>query len=151
MNSLLLILASASGMNAVVLKARDGPVQGSGSSRFFLQRISSAFVSVLPSLSDFPAQASSSPHPFPVSPFPLQLRCTQHQLPPHKPQQCSVGSPPPNCSLSVGSSSGDCDTFILSYGWGQGPALVPHRDHPEFLITLITWHLTYDGCLALNL
>lgn len=44
---------------------------------FFSKKTScfSAFVSVSPSLSDFPTQASSSPHPFPVSPFsPQQLK-----------------------------------------------------------------------------
>lgn len=100
----------------------------------------SAFVSVLPSLSDFPAQASSSPHPFPVSPFPPQLRCTQ----PCKPQQCSVGSPPPARSPRAGLGGGNI--FMLSAGWDQGPALGPERGHLEFLITLVTWPSASDGC-----
>lgn len=36
-------------------------------------------------------------------------------------------------------------THLYFGGGGQGPALVPHRGHPGFLITLVTWHLACDG------
>lgn len=111
---------------------------------FFSLCISQPLFLCYPLCLTFQLRLPLPPTHFLFSPFPLQLRCTQHQLPPHKPQQCSVGSLPPNCSLSVGSGSGD--TFILSSGWGQGPALGPDKGHLELLITLMTSSSAYDGC-----
>lgn len=97
----------------------------------------SAFVSVSPSLSDFPTQASSSPHPLPVSPFsPQQLKvhtasASTSQTPT---MLCGLPLPQPAASLQAP----EVATGLFSDGWGQSPALGPGRGHLEFLVALVT-------------